>query len=245
MRRLAVTQPAQPTLILLDLQAAESSFPAFTAPVLSAVLTRRMQMGAIHPAWLIGLAATATPDLDLEAQVAGCHQILHTPLSAEQHDHLRRLLRTPVLIPPANHARGAYQLAAERMLEMVRTTHIPIWTPDDVWLLLTLLTHYPLPRAKKERPHGKPRAKQVVRALGGVYAARVRLQAISEAWRMRFPLHAHILRLFLAGKTRREIVHHFVQQGLYEDSRVYACINDLPERIAVELGIDPIDVDDA
>lgn len=55
------------------------------------------------------------------------------------------------------------------------------------------------------------------------------------AWRSRFPLHAEILALLLAGFERREIVHSFVNRHLYEDSRVYAGITTLPARIAEEL----------
>lgn len=233
-RSLAVTT-AHPTIILLDLHAEEPGFPEFAAPQLAAVLTHRMHHGNLHPAWLIGLAIDPTNDLAMEAQVAGCQIILPAPITDEQRQGLLRLGDTPALLPPADRATAAYQRAAERVIRAVQTAQLPIWTADEVRLLLGYLTRYPVPRDRDARPRDLAGAQRVVRALGGLDAASQRLHAIADAWRSPAPLDAEILWHFLDGAERLEIVSSFVSRQLYEDSRVYTCIRRLPERIAQEL----------
>lgn len=236
LRLLDGARPSRPTLILLDLHAQEPGFPEFAAPQLAAVLARQMITGKLHPAWLIGLAADPTPDLDLEAHVAGCHLLLPPPISESQQRGLLRLAQTPaLLLPTADRATIAYGLAAERVLLAVQAAQIPLWTADEVILVLRFLTAYPLPRNAKERPGDQARTTRLLRALGGSRQARQRLHQIANAWRTRFPLYSEILWQFLDGWERKEIVSYFVSRHLYEDSRIYTCISELPERIAQEL----------
>ncbi|HEY0768790.1 MAG TPA: hypothetical protein VGD31_00465 [Sphingobacteriaceae bacterium] len=222
-------QPVHPTLILLDLQATEPGFPEFAAPQLAAVLTHRMETGQIHPAWLIGLVPEGIADLTTEAQVAGCQRVLSLPITHQQWQDLLCLVPAPVPSRSPDHATQVYRIAAERVLQAVQAAQITTWTADDVSVLLGYLTRYPV----AEVPIAE--TKRVLRVLGGPEQAYERLRAMVEVWRARFPLYAEILEQFLAGWERREIVHSFVSRDLYEDSRIYACIRKLPERIAQEL----------
>ena len=226
---LNTAQPVQPNLILLDPHAEEPGFPELAAPQFAAVLAAQMHRSEIHPAWLIGLAAGPTSDGDAEAYLAGCHLVLHLPLGEMLRMGLQRLAELPAGLPPTDRLTQVYQRAAARVLDAVQAAQITLWTVDDVEILLGYLTRYPVSEASSGQ------TKRVLRMLGGYDAAVQRLYAIAEAWRTRFPLYAEILVLFLNGANRREIVHFFVSRQLYEDSRIYACIKRLPERIAQEL----------
>lgn len=228
-RLLDCAQSLQPTVIVLHLAATEPGFPEFAAPQLAAVLTRRMQIQAIHPASLIGLATDPAPALVAEAEVAGCQFILPPPRTDEQWQALFRLTRPPIPLRAPDRATEMYQRAAERVLAAVHAAQITIWTAGDVAILLGYLTRYPVEDASPVQ------ARRVLRVLGGYELASQHLYEMVEAWRIRFPLYAEVLRLFLAGWERREIVHFFVSRDLYEDSRIYACIKRLPEHIAQEL----------
>jgi hypothetical protein len=233
-RRLAIQEPIRPTLILLDLAAQEPGFPELAAPQLAAVLAQEMHEGALHPAWLIGLAADLRHDQATEAHVAGCHLIFQAPLTKDLCWGFAGLVQAPALPPHRERATRAYQRAAARVLHAVQAAQIHLWTIDDARLVLGWLTRYPLPPDMLSQLHG-PETRRVLRALGGPRAAHARLHAIAEAWRTRYPLHGEILWMFLDGWERRAIVSYFVSRGLYEDSRVYFCITELPKRIAREL----------
>jgi hypothetical protein len=113
------------------------------------------------------------------------------------------------------------------------------WTTEDAVLILRWLTPYPAWPNVDQQSGGKNelalRTQQVVRALGGPRPARQRMEAIVAKWDKRYALHGEILRKFLDGWERRQIVRYFVNHGLYEDSRVYHCIKELPRRIAEQL----------
>lgn len=234
---LVVTAVPAPTLILLDLDATEPGFPELAAPQLAGVITDRMHQSELHPAWLVGLAPGPTPDDDAEAYLAGCHLVLHGPLDDARLAAIQRLAGHPAPLPPTDRATAAYQRAALRVLMAVQAAQIPVWTADDVALLLGTLTHYPVPRDARERPRDLAGARRVLRAIGGRQHAIQRLHALATAWRTHHPLYAEVLWLFLDGWKRSEIVSYFVSRHLYEDSRVYACIKQLPERIAQELRV--------
>lgn len=195
-RRLDRTKSRTPLIILLDLQAVEPGFPEFSATLLAAVLTHRMQVGEIQAAWLIGLLTGPSPDLNLEAQVAGCHIILQQPITDEQLQELLHLPQPPVPQSVPDRATYVYQVAAERVLGAVQAAQIILWTADDALVLLGYLTRYPAPEAPRQV------TQRVLRALGGPQQAHQRLHAIVETWRTRIPLHAEILWQFLDGWER-------------------------------------------
>ncbi|HEX6288225.1 MAG TPA: hypothetical protein VFZ66_03500 [Herpetosiphonaceae bacterium] len=234
-RRLAAAAPPRLTLILLDLHAHAPGFPELAAPQLAAVLAEQMTRGALHPAWLIGLTSTPAPDLDAEAYLAGCHLVLHRPLTPAMRARLARLATYPAALPPTDRATQAYQRAALRVVHAVEAAQVPLWSAADVALLLGWLTPYPLRRATRAQPQQQAAARRLVRALGGARAAHRRLHQIAASWRVRAPLHAEVLTLFLQGWERRAIVRSYVDRGLYEDTRIYIVINELPQRIAAEL----------
>jgi hypothetical protein len=241
-RRLDRIAQLRPTVILLDLHTTEPGFPELIAPQLVAVLADQIAAGHLHPAWLIGLSPASTPDLDAEARVAGCHHLLRPPLDETALKMLHMEYLPPALVPLIDDARRAYQRAAKRVLEAVLAAQIPIWTSADARVLLHVLTPYPLPASQRGTDS---HAKMVLRALGGPRAARQRLEVMADSWQMRCPLHGAILRFFLDGLERREIVAHFVMRDLYEDSRIYACIKELPERLAQELRVRQADAEDS
>jgi hypothetical protein len=131
------------------------------------------------------------------------------------------------------------QAVAQRVLYVVQAAQTRIWTPEEVAVVLRWLTPYPAQSgsARQSTPDTETviKIQQLLRALGGVRSARQRLDSIAEQWQARYPLHGEILRLFLDGWERREIVRHFVDRRLYEDSRIYHCIKELPRRICDQL----------
>ena len=250
LHRLALAETPRPLMIVLDLQTSELNFPELTAPILAAALAHQMQLGTIHPAWLIGFSADLTPHIETEARTAGFHQILRAPITDEEAQTLRRLVAQPA---PLAHNEAppellgpilAYQLAAQRVVEIVRGAQIEFWTEEDARALLGWLTHYPVSRQEAQLRSPNAHLRRLLRALGGENGARARLHTIAQEWQTRYPLRGAILDLFLGGYERKEIVKSFVEQDLYEDSRIYACIKELPQRLAVQLRVEQIAIGD-
>jgi hypothetical protein len=245
-RLLASTSGGSSTLILVDLAGIEPTYPLLSAPLLVAALARQMRLREIRPAWLIGLAAAPTPQMEIEARVAGCHHLLPLPLPSDGPALLSELAtrRPPILhrtdTPSlATEAIAVFQSTAQRVIEAARAVQAHTWTEEEVILLLRWLTPYPIPSTGTSQPLDHPatqlQAERLIQMLGGPPMARQRLEAIVAAWQQRYSLHSEILRKFLAGWERREIVHSIVNQGLYEDSRIYHCVKELPGRIAAYL----------
>jgi hypothetical protein len=241
----------RPIAILLDLCVHEPGFPELTASLIIADLAFRMRLGTLHPAWLIGFSAESMPEQESEALVAGCHRLLHTPLTEDILMSLRTAMEQPAPIPhsditpEASPAIRAYQNAARRVIEAVRTAHVQTWTAEDIRALLVWLTRYPFVRRSDDQRQPNPQVRAMLRMLGGSQGAYQRLQMIAEQWQSRYPLHSAILQMFLAGQERRDIVRFFVAQDLYEDSRIYVCIKELPRRIAEQLRFEQANDEDA
>jgi hypothetical protein len=244
-RLLAPKQSARPLLILLDLASYDPDFPEFPGTMLVAALAGQMRAGTLHPAWLLGISTERHVEKDEEALIAGCHVVLHVPLSSDDVLLLRRLAARPAPLPhqdrPPPEARviAVLQAVAQRVLEVVEAAQTRIWTPEEVALVLRWLTPYPaLKRSARQStrdPESMAGVQPLLRALGGARSARRRLESIADQWQSHYPLHGEILRHFLEGRERREIVRYFVERGLYEDSRIYACIKDLPRRLSEQL----------
>ncbi|HEX6291981.1 MAG TPA: hypothetical protein VFZ66_22535 [Herpetosiphonaceae bacterium] len=247
---LAPPQPAQQAVILLDVQSADPGFPDFPGLLLAAVLARQMRLGELPPAWMVGVVTRHMPESEAESLVAGCQRVLHLPVEPDTLSSLAGLARQPPPIPhrdaPPGEARALYtiQMIAQRMLLAVQSARVRTWTPEDVALLLRWLTPYPQPKgATQQVGAGADEARRIeslLRSLGGVRGARQRLETIAEQWQTRHPLHSEIVLKFLDGLERAEIVKYFVRRRLYEDSRVYHCINDLPRRICDQLRRDQV-----
>jgi hypothetical protein len=247
---LASPQPARPSVILLDVLHTQPGFPELPGSLLAAVLARHMRLKEIHTAWLVGLVPTQDAESMTEATVAGCHHLLPAPLSDEALLMLHDLVWNPAPVPHFDQwpeqARIIHVLqnVAVRVLQAVRDAHIDIWTPEDIVHILGWITHYPATRSKAKqtatRASTAAEAERLLRALGGTHGAKDRFSQIADQWVVRYPLHGQILRKFLDGWERREIVRYFVAQGLYEDTRVYACIKDLPQRLSEQLRIEQL-----
>lgn len=229
-------------MILFDFQTQDPGFPELAAPQLIALLLEQMQSAVLRPAWIIGLTIDLTSTLALEAQIAGCHQILPLPLDELALVRLRQLALATVPIPEpegdadALSVRCAYRLAAQRVVDAVRAAQRYPWTREDVQLLLCSLTRYPVAEAVAQQIPGL-KSQRVLRSLGGARSAKQRLLGIADIWQSRLPLHSEILRRFVEGWERRAIVASFVIRDLYDDSHVYACIKELPERLFMEFRI--------
>jgi hypothetical protein len=250
LQMLASPRPALPSVILLDILNIQPGFPELPGSLLAAVLARHMRLEEIHPAWLVGLMSAHDAERETEATVAGCHHILPAPLSDETlvmlHDLVSRPAPVPYLDrwPEQSRIIHVLQNVAVRVLQAVRDAHIDIWTPEDIMHVLGWITRYPTTRSKAEHEAAiastaySEEVERLFRALGGQQVAVDRFSRIAEEWEVRYPLHSEILRKFLQGWSRREIVRYFVAQGLYEDTRVYACIKDLPRRLSEQLRIE-------
>ncbi|HEY0735012.1 MAG TPA: hypothetical protein VGD69_08915 [Herpetosiphonaceae bacterium] len=244
-RLLATDQPPRPTLILLDVASYDPGFPELPGTLLAAAVAAQIRLGSLQPAWLVGITVERHSDGDAEALIAGCQRVVHLPLTSDDPLSLLRLAARPAPVPhretPPEEARviEVLQEVALRVLHVVQAAQTRVWTPDEVAAVLRWLTPYPAPSrpSRQSTPDAETgiRIKQLLRALGGVRSARQRLESIAEQWQTRYPLHSQILRLFLDGWERREIVHHFVERRLYEDSRIYHCIKELPRRICDQL----------
>lgn len=249
---LALPRPVRPTVVLLDIQSIQPGFPELTGSLLAAVLAQHMQFQEIHPAWLVGLSELSDAQRETEALVAGCHHVLPGPLGDERMLMLQDLTLRPPSIPHLDvwpeqvRIIGVLQRMAVRVLEAVRDAYIENWSPDDLCQILSWLTRYPMVRPKSGRGTAKTLTFQtvyperLVRSLGGPRAAHGRLRIIADQWQQRYPLHGQILHKFLDGYERREIVRYFVGQGLYEDTRIYTCIKELPERLSEQFRLDQV-----
>lgn len=249
---LALPRPFRPAVVLLDIQSIQPGFPELTGSILAAVLAQHMQFREIHPAWLVGLSELNDSQRETEALVAGCHHVLPGPLSDDRMLMLQELTLRPPSIPHLEawpeqvRIIGVLQRMAVRVLEAVRDAYIESWSPDDLSQILSWITRYPMVRPKSGR--GTPKTltlqtvypERLVRSLGGARAAHARLRIIADQWQQRYPLHGQILHKFLDGCERREIVHYFVGQGLYEDTRIYTCIKELPERLSEQFRLDQV-----
>jgi hypothetical protein len=249
---LALPKRVRPTLVFLDIFSTQPGFPELPGSLIAAVLAQHMRLKEIHPAWLIGLAERRDPQCETEALVAGCHQVLSAPLSDDMLLMLQELALQPPSVPhldalPAQmRIIRVLQHMAVRVLQSVRDAYIETWTADDLAQVLRLLTRYPKERARsaKQAPTllapqaGDPQ--RLIRALGGTRNARERLRTTADQWQWRYPLHGQILHKFLDGYERREIVRYFVTQGLYEDTRIYTCIKELPERLSEQFRLDAL-----
>ena len=120
----------------------------------------------------------------------------------------------------------------QRVLATAQAARSRTLTTEDVQLILRWLTAYPSQSiTQTEAAH----AEELLQTMGGAQVAQERLQQIALQWQQHYPLHSEALQKFLAGWKRRDIVQHIVAQGCYEDSRVYACIKELPKRISEHL----------
>jgi hypothetical protein len=246
MRRLLAPAPsARRILILVDLPTFDPGFSEFPAMLLIVAVAREMRLGQLMPAWLVALVDEGRPEKITDIKVAGCQHKAHLPLALNDLLSLRGLVEQPAPLPHAA-ARPAeaqmiegLQSMANRVLHAVYEAQTHPWTPEDVVLLLCWLTPYPAWSSVEQQTSEKTdlalRTQQLVRALGGPRPARQRMEAIIAKWQTRYVLHGEILRKFLNGWERRRIVRYFVDRGLYEDSRVYQCIKELPRRIAEQL----------
>ncbi|HEY0738708.1 MAG TPA: hypothetical protein VGD69_27565 [Herpetosiphonaceae bacterium] len=244
-RLLATSRPPRPTVIVIDLSLSEPGFPEFTAALLVAVITQQMQREKINPAWCVGGLAGQQPTLSAEATALGCQRIVALPLNAEALATIQAIIHEPPPLSRPKVTPGAPDLVelcqniAQRVLESVQSAQIRAWTPEDAALILSWLTPYPAPPTNGQRRRATDRdisrIKQLLRAFGNQNAARQQLEEIAAYWQQRYPLHGEVLLKFLEGWERREIVSYFVGQGLYEDSRVYHCIKELPQRLSDHL----------
>ena len=247
-RLLTADQSPRLTLILLDVTSYDQGFPELDGTILVAAVAAQMRVGSLHPAWIIAMSLAGDTKHDVEALIAGCRRVIHLPLIPNDLLQLGRLGTRPAQIPHAEtlpeivRVIEVLQATALRVLHAVQAVQTHIWTPEEVEMVLRLLTRYPEPltQSRQATPDVEVgiRIRQLLRTLGGVRSARQRLESIAEQWQSRYPLYGEILRLFLERWERREIVSHFVDQGLYEDSRIYHCIKELPRRICKQFILD-------
>jgi hypothetical protein len=245
-QKLAPNESPRPLIVLVDLTVSEPNAPEWTAALLIAALARQMRRDELRTAWLIGIAPGATAALEAEAQVAGFHHIVTAPLAE---DDLATLHELAAHVAPVPHAETspevmiaveAYQRTAQRVIDAILAVSVPLWTSDDVQAVLSWLTRYPSASGGERLRQPNAQIRQGLRRLGGPHAAYERLAAMAAHWQERYPLYGAILDRFLTGYERREIVKQFVDEGFYEDSRIYACIKQLPERIAAELRLEQV-----
>lgn len=236
---LGITLPARAMAILIDTSNVYSILVA-------AGLAQRMQQRAIPPTWLIALLDTQDPERALEARLAGCQHVLQLPLAEATMRTIQQLLKRPALLPHGTtepHSVQVIQILqtiADRMLHAALEVQPDQWTAHDVMGLLYHLTAYPLysrPETKSEAQRMSIkdmslRTEQIIRTLGGIQAAREFLADCVRYLEPQYPLHSEILGKFLDGWQRKEIVRNFVERGLYEDTRIYACIKELPQRVS-------------
>src|SRR3954447_22997056 len=123
-----------PVLVLLDLKMPDPSHPDLEGSVLAAALLRRMQVGLIHPAWLIALTSYLTFEREEETLFAGCHHILSKPLTNNMAAWLRQQVEQLPAVSEAQPSVGfkLYQDKAEEILSIVRRGQLPrTWTAED------------------------------------------------------------------------------------------------------------------
>lgn len=236
---LGLTVPSRITTILIDTSNVYSVLVA-------AGLSQRMQQGAIPRTRLIALLDTREPERALEAHLAGCQQVLHLPLAEAAiralQKQIKRLAPLPVsttAFPPAQ-VITTVQTIADRMLHAALDVQPDQWTAQDVSCLLSYLTPYPV-YAESATTREVPslhrvdmhlRTEQMIRTLGGIQGARHFLAECVCLLEEQYLLHSQVLEKFLDGWQRKTIVKHFVERGFYEDTRMYSCIKELPQRMS-------------
>jgi hypothetical protein len=234
---LAAPETSYPLMIFVEPASTDPIFPVLSGAVISAALARRMRLREIRPAWMLGLAAKCSPDQAADLQIIGCQHMLSIPFTDESLALLKHMPSQSA--PIAYRTRGrsttgraidAFQTMAQHIVEMVAAARPQTYTEEEITQLLRWLTAYPT-RALN-RAENMVGVERLLCALGGSDAARQTLGMIAQQWQQRHPLHSEILQQFLEGWQRREIVRHFVERGLYEDSRIYQCIHELPRRIS-------------
>lgn len=223
------------TLILVDLKGVYPGRPDLEGTNWVAVIVREMQRRQLYPAPIVAISGDLNDERKLEAQVAGCHQeVLAKPFTDEKAMWLRRLVMEPPTIPHANASPeelrviAAFQSTSARSLQSILEPAV-VWIADDAYLVLRCFTPYPVQRP--EGPHDQERTEALLQVLGGVAAARELLHKLADLLKENGEIHGEILALFLAGRKRRQVVKHFVDLDLYDDSHVYNSINDLPTRL--------------
>lgn len=236
---LGITLSARTTAILIDTSDVHSVLVA-------AGLAQRMQQRVIPLVWLIALLDKQDPARELEARLSGCQQMLQLPLVEDAVTEIQHLLKRPASLPHSEiephtaQVINTLQTIADRMLQAALEVQPERWTARDVTGLLYQLTSYPqAPETETTRVEQwtnmvemNLRTEQIIRILGGIRAAREFLEYCVHYLQPRYPLHSQVLEKFLAGWQRKEIVRYFVDQRLYEDSRIYASIRELPQRIS-------------
>lgn len=223
------------TLILVDLIGVQPRRPDLEGTNWVAVIVREMQRRQLYPAPIVAISGDLNNERKLEAQVAGCHEkVLAKPFNDENALWLRQLVMEPPTIPHANaspeelRAIAAFQSTSARSLQSILEPSV-VWIADDAYLVLRCFTPYPVQRP--EGPHDQERTEALLHVLGGVSAARELLHKLADLLKENGEIHGEILALFLDGRKRRQIVKHFVDLDLYEDSHVYNSIKDLPTRL--------------
>lgn len=223
------------TLILIDFKGVHPSRPDLEGPNWVAVVVQKMQQGQLYPAPIVAISSYLNDERILEARVAGCHErVLEKPLTDDHALWLRRLVMEPPTIPHANASPEeqrlirAFQSTSARSLQTIFEPSV-VWTADDAYLVLRRLTPYPSQRA--EAPRDGERTEELLHVLGGASAARELLYKLVDLLKDSGTIHGEILAQFLAGRARREIVKHYVDLRLYDDSHIYNSIKELPARL--------------
>lgn len=231
--------PSHATVFLIDTNDVYSVLVA-------AGLSQRMREQVIPSAWLIALLDTQSPEREVEARLAGCQHVLHLPITEDAIGAIQQLLKRPAPLPQSDRelhpplVTKTLQTIADRVLQSALEVQPDQWTAPDVACLLQQLTLYPIyPQAKateheqwKQSIDVQVRTEQIIRTLGGVQGAREFLADCVSYLELHYPIHSEILEKFLAGWQRKTIIRHFVNRGLYEDTRIYTCIKELPQRIS-------------
>jgi CheY-like chemotaxis protein len=237
MTLLDIEKPPHPTVIVLDLVLPDLVLQSLEGSVLAAALLGRMMDGLIHPATIVALTGEFTKERKEAALFAGCSMVLTKPLLPEHAENLFQIALQPPILPnikiSSYKAQGfrVFRNFAEKTLNDLRMRQpLTLWTPEDAHLLLSSLTPFPPP---SEVDQGRVGA--LLYALGGQVAAREDLYRCAAQMEKIYSLHSEILYKFLEGWERRAIVKYYVDRGFYEDSRIYTCIKELPQRISDRL----------
>ncbi|HEX6290379.1 MAG TPA: response regulator [Herpetosiphonaceae bacterium] len=237
MSLLDLSRPAHPTVIVLDLVLPDLILQSMEGSVLAAALLGRMLDGMIHPATIVALTGELTKERKEAALFAGCSMVLTKPLLREHAEELFKIAHEPPVLPnikvSSYKAQGfrVFRSFAEKTLNDLRNRHpLTLWSPEDAHLVLSSITPFPPPSDVDQG-----RAGALLYALGGQAAAREELQRCATQMEKSYGLHSEILQKFLDGWERRAIVKYYVDRGFYEDSRIYTCIKELPQRISDRL----------
>lgn len=225
------TQSEQPLLALLDVKVPIPHHAELESHVLAAVVQRRIEQGLLRPMWLVALTSYLTAEREQEAKFAGFHSVLQKPLNDRMARMIGRMVAEPPPYPkpPATEDLGRilYQERAEELLALVKQS-IPFqqYTPEDMHLLLSTITHYPVP------PHvNEGRRAGVLASLGGVTGARTYLSRWCQQ-QTKDSIPAHILYELLHDRDPREHIQHAHRSTIYRN------FQSLPQHIARTFRID-------